>query len=175
MQMQAQENPENPERHRVCLRAAGDVGSVQSADDDQYLIRAGWTKLGEWIEDDPAEYAHIDEPNTPEGPKITAVGSMEWRHANRKKSYSPQSRGGRKGEEEIGPRGHISRQEIVKAFFPLRCDIAGDRAAKRFRRAAAANPETPHTDAAVMVLDSALIATIPKSASMRCQWSRSEP
>ena len=86
--MQALENPENPERHRVCLRAAGDVGSVQSADDDQYLIRAGWTKLGEWIEDDPAEYAHIDEPNTPEGPKITyAVGSMEW-HAQTEKDLA---------------------------------------------------------------------------------------
>ena len=105
MRMQAQENPENPERHRVCLQAAGDVGSVQtfsgrhitigpdrtvemSADDAQPLIRAGWTKLGEWIEDEPAEYEHITEPNTPEGPKITyAVGSMEW-HAQTEKELA---------------------------------------------------------------------------------------
>jgi hypothetical protein len=97
MQMQARQNLENPERRRVCLRAIGDVGAVQtfsgrhiilppdrtvevSAEDAESLIRAGWTKLGEWIEDKPAEYEHINEPNTPEGPKITyAVGSMEWR------------------------------------------------------------------------------------------------
>src|SRR5262249_55345737 len=29
MQMQARENPDNSERHRVCLRVPGDVGSVQ--------------------------------------------------------------------------------------------------------------------------------------------------
>jgi hypothetical protein len=59
----------------------GPDGTVEmSADDAQSLIRAGWTKLGEWIEDEPAEHQHINEPNTPEGPKITyAVGSMEWR------------------------------------------------------------------------------------------------
>jgi hypothetical protein len=102
MQMQAQQNAGNPERHRVCLRAAGDVGSLQtlsgrhiiigpdrtvevSAEDAESLIRAGWTKLGEWIDDEPAEYEHIKEPNTPEGPQITyAVGSMEWFAQNEK-------------------------------------------------------------------------------------------
>src|SRR5947208_9581894 len=96
MQMQAQQNAENPERHWVCLRAAGDVASLQtlsgrhiiigpdrtvemSAEDAEPLIRAGWTKLGEWIDDEPAEYEHINEPNTPERPQITyAIGSMEW-------------------------------------------------------------------------------------------------
>ena len=96
MQKQARQNLGNPERRWVCLRAIGDVASVQtssgrhipigpdrtvemSAEDAQCLIRAGWTKLGEWIEDEPAEYEHIKEPNTPEGPQITyAVGSMEW-------------------------------------------------------------------------------------------------
>jgi predicted phage terminase large subunit-like protein len=97
MQVQAQQNAGNPERHRVCLRAAGDVGSVQtlsgrhiiigsdrtaevSAEDAESLIGAGWTKLGAWIDDEPAEYEQINEPNAPEGPQITyAVGSMEWR------------------------------------------------------------------------------------------------
>jgi hypothetical protein len=95
--MQAQQNAGNPERHRVCLRAARDVASVQtlsgrhiiispdrtvevSAEDAESLIRAGWTKLGAWIDDERAEYGHIYEPNTPEHPQITyAVGSMEWR------------------------------------------------------------------------------------------------
>src|SRR5277367_415263 len=83
--MQARENPGNPERCRVCLRAAGDVTSVQtlsgrhiivgpdrivevSAEDAESLIGAGWTKLGEWIDDEPAEYEHIKEPNTSERP-----------------------------------------------------------------------------------------------------------
>src|SRR5262252_550740 len=44
--------------------------------------------------------------------------------ANRKRSRRPQIGGGRRGNEEIGPPGHISRQEIVKALFPLGCDIA---------------------------------------------------
>jgi predicted phage terminase large subunit-like protein len=97
MQMQARQNAGNPERHRVCLRAAGDVASLQtlsgrhiiigpdrtvevSAEDAESLIRAGWTKLGAWIDDEPAEYEQINEPNAPEGPQITyAVGSMEWR------------------------------------------------------------------------------------------------
>jgi predicted phage terminase large subunit-like protein len=105
MQMQAQQNAGNPERHRVCLRAAGDVASVQtlsgrhiiigpdrtvevSAEDAESLIGAGWTKLGEWIEDEPAEYEHIKEPNAPEGPQITyAVGSMEW-HAQVEKELA---------------------------------------------------------------------------------------
>jgi predicted phage terminase large subunit-like protein len=97
MQMQAQQNAGNPERHRVCLRAAGDVASVQtlsgrhiiigpdrtvemSAEDAESLIRAGWTKLGAWIDDEPAEYDQINNPNAPEGPQINyAVDSMEWR------------------------------------------------------------------------------------------------
>jgi len=96
MQMQARQKPENPERYRVCLQAAGDVGSVYtlsgrdiilgpdrtvevSAEDAESLIGAGWTKLGEWTDDESAEDDHISGPNTPEGPKVTyAPGSMEW-------------------------------------------------------------------------------------------------
>src|SRR5205814_7023429 len=76
MQMQAQQNAGNPERHRVCLRAAGDVGSVQtlsgrhivigpdrtvemSAEDAESFIRAGWTELGGWLDDEPAACKHI--------------------------------------------------------------------------------------------------------------------
>jgi len=97
MQMHARENLGSSERHRVCLRAPGDVGSVYtfsgrhicigpdrtvevSGEDIEPLIRAGWTKLAEWSDDEPAESEHINQPNTPAGPKITyAVGSMEWR------------------------------------------------------------------------------------------------
>jgi hypothetical protein len=51
-----------------------------SAEDAESLIGAGWTKLGAWIDDEPAEYEQINEPNAPEGPQITyAVGSMERR------------------------------------------------------------------------------------------------
>ena len=64
-----------------------------SAEDAEPLIRAGWTKLGEWIEDEPAEYEHINEPNTPEGPKITyAVGSMEWQAQMEKISQTAKPR-----------------------------------------------------------------------------------
>ena len=74
MRMQAERlrNPLNLERYRVRLQAARGIGSVQtfsgrhtnvgpdgtiemSADDAQYLIRAGWTKLAEWTSDDAAE------------------------------------------------------------------------------------------------------------------------
>src|SRR5215469_8585568 len=96
-QMQAQQNLVKPERHWVCLQTAEDFGSVYtlsgrdiilgpdrtvdvSAEDAEPMIRAGWIKLREWIDDEPAEYEHINDPNTPEGPKITyAVNSMEWR------------------------------------------------------------------------------------------------
>jgi predicted phage terminase large subunit-like protein len=88
-------NPENPERFRVLLE--GPIGaSVQtlsgrhlnvasdgtlelSADDAQSLIRAGWRKLGEWIEDEAMEDERIEEQSKPKGPKVIyAVGSMEW-------------------------------------------------------------------------------------------------
>jgi predicted phage terminase large subunit-like protein len=65
------QNPENPERYRVRLQAPPGLGSVQtfsgrhinvspdgtiemSADDAQYLIRAGWAKLAEWTRDEAA-------------------------------------------------------------------------------------------------------------------------
>jgi predicted phage terminase large subunit-like protein len=65
------QNPENPERYRVRLQAPSGMGSVQtfsgrhinvspdgtiemSADDAQYLIREGWTKLAEWTRDEAA-------------------------------------------------------------------------------------------------------------------------
>ena len=71
MRMQAARstNRENPERFRVRLRAPSGLGSVQtfsgrhinvgldgtiemSADDAQYFIRDGWTKLAEWTTED---------------------------------------------------------------------------------------------------------------------------
>jgi predicted phage terminase large subunit-like protein len=68
---ESRQNPENPERHRVRLQAPSGMGSVQtfsgrhinvspdgtiemSADDAQYLIREGWTKLAEWTRDEAA-------------------------------------------------------------------------------------------------------------------------
>src|SRR6476619_1780483 len=69
MRAECRQNPENPERYRVRLQAPSGMGSVQtfsgrhinvspdgtiemSADDAQYLIRAGWTKLAEWMRDE---------------------------------------------------------------------------------------------------------------------------
>ncbi len=71
MRAESRQNPENPERHRVRLQAPPGLGSVytysrrsidvgpdgtieMSADDAQYLIRAGWTKLAEWTRDEAA-------------------------------------------------------------------------------------------------------------------------
>jgi predicted phage terminase large subunit-like protein len=71
MRAERRQNPENPERYRVRLQAPSGMGSVQtfsgrhinvspdgtiemSADDAQYLIRQGWTKLAEWPRDDAA-------------------------------------------------------------------------------------------------------------------------
>ena len=71
MQAERYRNPENPERHRVRLRAPSGMGSVQtfsgrhinvgpdgtiemSAEDAKYLIRDGWTKLAEWTSDEAA-------------------------------------------------------------------------------------------------------------------------
>jgi predicted phage terminase large subunit-like protein len=68
---ESRQNPENPERHRVRLQAPSGMGSVQtfsgrhinvspdgtiemSADDAQYLIREGWTKIAEWTRDEAA-------------------------------------------------------------------------------------------------------------------------
>ena len=68
---ESRQNPENPERYRVRLQAPSGMGAVQtfsgrhinvspdgtiemSADDAQYLIRAGWTKLAEWTRDEAA-------------------------------------------------------------------------------------------------------------------------
>ena len=71
MRAESRQNPENPERYRVRLLAPPGLGSVytysrrsidvgpdgtieMSADDAQYLIRAGWTKLAEWTRDKAA-------------------------------------------------------------------------------------------------------------------------
>jgi predicted phage terminase large subunit-like protein len=71
MQAERYQNPENPERYRVRLRAPSGMGSVQtfsgrhinvgpdgiiemSAEDAKYLIRDGWTKLAEWTSDEAA-------------------------------------------------------------------------------------------------------------------------
>jgi predicted phage terminase large subunit-like protein len=71
MRAERRQNPENPERYRVRLQAPSGMGSVQtfsgrhinvspdgtiemSADDAQYMIRQGWTKLAEWTRDDAA-------------------------------------------------------------------------------------------------------------------------
>jgi predicted phage terminase large subunit-like protein len=71
MRAERRQNPENPERYRVRLQAPCGMGSVQtfsgrhinvspdgtiemSADDAQYLIREGWTKLAEWTRDEAA-------------------------------------------------------------------------------------------------------------------------
>jgi predicted phage terminase large subunit-like protein len=71
MRAERRQNPENPERYRVRLQAPSGLGSVQtfsgrhinvspdgtiemSADDAQYQIRAGWTKLAEWTRDEAA-------------------------------------------------------------------------------------------------------------------------
>ena len=69
MQAARSTNRENPERFRVRLAAPSGLGSVQtfsgrhinvgldgtiemSADDAQYYIRDGWTKLAEWTTED---------------------------------------------------------------------------------------------------------------------------
>jgi hypothetical protein len=71
MRAERLQNPENPQRYRVRLLAPPGIGSVytfsrrtinvgpngtieMSADDAQYLIRAGWTKLAEWTRDEAA-------------------------------------------------------------------------------------------------------------------------
>jgi predicted phage terminase large subunit-like protein len=71
MRAENRQNPENPERYRVRLQAPSGMGAVQtfsgrhinvspdgtiemSADDAQYLIREGWTKLAEWTSDKAA-------------------------------------------------------------------------------------------------------------------------
>jgi len=72
MRAESRQNPENPERISGSpAQAPCGMGSVQtfsgrhinvspdgtvemSADDAQYLIRAGWTKLAEWTRDEAA-------------------------------------------------------------------------------------------------------------------------
>jgi hypothetical protein len=95
MQAERYRNPENPERHRVLLEGPTGMsvqtssgrhvnvasdGTLELSDDDaQPLIRAGWRKLGEWIEDQPIEDEQIEEQNKPEGSKVIyAIGSAEW-------------------------------------------------------------------------------------------------
>src|SRR5262249_44704341 len=69
MEMQRRARNQNPKRFRVRLQAPPGIGAVQtfsglhinigpdgtvemSAEDAQYLIRAGWTKLAEWTIDE---------------------------------------------------------------------------------------------------------------------------
>src|SRR6202047_1738390 len=71
MRAERRQNPDNPERYRVRLLAPPGIGSVctfsrrtinvgpdrtieMSADDAEYLIRAGWTKLAAWPRDEAA-------------------------------------------------------------------------------------------------------------------------
>jgi predicted phage terminase large subunit-like protein len=71
MRAERRQNPDNPVRYRVRLLAPPGMGSVytfsrrtinvgldgtieMSADDAQYLIRAGWSKLAEWTRDEAA-------------------------------------------------------------------------------------------------------------------------
>ena len=96
MQAERYRNPRKErERHRVLLEGpigmsvqtlsgrhvnVASDGTLELSDDDaQPLIRAGWRKLGEWIEDGPVEHEEIEEQNKPEGRKVIyAIGSMEW-------------------------------------------------------------------------------------------------
>ena len=106
MQAERHRNRENPERFRVLLRAPAGIGSVQtfsrrhidvapdgtvemSAEDADYLIRAGWTKLAEWTDDEAPEGEQTEARNKPQGPKpVYAKGSMEWQQEQEKQSLA---------------------------------------------------------------------------------------
>jgi hypothetical protein len=56
-----------------------------SAEDAEPLIRAGWPKLGDLIDDEPFADKQIENRDTPEGLKITyAFGSLECEAAIKK-------------------------------------------------------------------------------------------
>src|SRR6516225_12347223 len=103
------ENAERPFHHRDCqpaldrcrvrLRAPPDIGAVQTflgqhlavgrdgtvemwAEDAQYLIPAGWTKLAEWTTDEDGT-AQRSEPQPVQ--TVPQPGSMEWFEAQKKK------------------------------------------------------------------------------------------
>ena len=105
MQAERYRKPENPERFRVLLRAPSGPTSVQTfsgrhidvasdgtiemfADDAEYLIRAGWAKLGEWT-DEAAESEQIEQRNKPQGPKaVYAKGSVEWQQQQERETFA---------------------------------------------------------------------------------------
>jgi predicted phage terminase large subunit-like protein len=102
MQAERYRKPENPERFRVLLQSPRGPTSVQtfsgrhidtasdgtiemSAEDAKSLIAAGWTKLGEWTDDDAPEGEQIEEQNKPQSPTVNyAKGSVEWQHEQEK-------------------------------------------------------------------------------------------
>jgi hypothetical protein len=68
------------------VNVAADGTLELSADDAQSLIRAGWRKLGEWIEDQTVEDEQIKKQNKPEGLNVIyAMGSMEWQAEQQQK------------------------------------------------------------------------------------------
>jgi predicted phage terminase large subunit-like protein len=132
MQAERYRNPENPERFRVLLE--GPIGtSVQtlsgrhvnvasdgtlelSADDAQSLIRAGWRKLGEWIEDEPIEDEQIEKQSKPEDPKVTyAVGSMEWQAEQQQKEISRIEAEARREKRRLARVAMIMRAKSLNA------------------------------------------------------------
>ena len=89
--------PENPERFRVRLQAPPGHGAVQtfsgrhinvgldgtiemSAEDAQFYIRDGWTKLAEWTTKEEA----AAEPSKPQ--PMPQPGSMEWFEMQKRKA-----------------------------------------------------------------------------------------
>jgi predicted phage terminase large subunit-like protein len=89
--------PENPERFRVRLQAPPGLGAVQtfsgrhinvgldgtiemSAEDAQFYIRDGWTKLAEWTTEEEA----AAEPSKPQ--PMPQPGSMEWFEMQKRKA-----------------------------------------------------------------------------------------
>jgi predicted phage terminase large subunit-like protein len=125
MQAERHRNPENPGRFRVLLRAPSGPTSVQtfsgrhldtaldgtvemSADDAEHWIRAGWTKLAEWTDDEAAESKQIEEQNKPQGPKVIyAKGSLEWQQEQEKQKLA------RIAVEEEKERKRIARIAVV--------------------------------------------------------------
>jgi predicted phage terminase large subunit-like protein len=138
MQAERYQNPENPERHRVLLEgpigtsvqtsSGRDVnvasdGTLELSDDDaQPLIRAGWRKLGEWIEDQPIEDEQIEEQSKSEGSKVIyAIGSAEWQ------AEQQQERSARIEAEAQREKRRLARVAMVMGRNPKR-SIRRDRA-----------------------------------------------
>ena len=55
-----------------------------SAEDAQWLIGAGWTKLAEWTDDEAAASEQLEEQNK----VVYAKGSMEWQQEQEKQSLA---------------------------------------------------------------------------------------